>query len=143
MIKIRGVMVLNEKPKIRRIFAYNLGVYLSLRNYSQKNLAKYLGVSGTTVTNWIKGYKMPRMDKIDKICQFLSIDRNQLLSDKITSNSQMEINSLPENSLSLDEKKLVYNYRKLDNTDKAEIRGEIKGLLKSDKYKPEVQDEVI
>lgn len=136
-------MVLNEKPKIRRIFAYNLGVYLSLRNYSQKNLAKYLGVSGTTVTNWIKGYKMPRMDKIDKICQFLSIDRNQLLSDKITSNSQMEINSLPENSLSLDEKKLVYNYRKLDNTDKAEIRGEIKGLLKSDKYKPEVQDEVI
>lgn len=134
---------MNEKPKIRRIFAYNLGVYLSLRNYSQKDLAKYLGVSGTTVTNWIKGYKMPRMDKIDKICQFLSIDRNQLLSDKITSNSQMEVNSLPENSLSLDEKKLVCDYRKLDDTDKAEIRGEIKGLLKADKYKPEIQDEVI
>ena len=136
-------MVLNEKPKIRRIFAYNLGIYLSLRNYSQKNLAEYLGVSGTTVTNWVKGYKMPRMDKIDKICQFLSIDRDQLLSNKITSNSQMQTNTLLEDSLSLDEKELVSNYRKLDEQDKAEIHGEIKGLLKSDKYKPEVQDEVI
>ena len=134
---------MNEKPKIRRIFAYNLGIYLSLRNYSQKNLAEYLGVSGTTVTNWVKGYKMPRMDKIDKICQFLSIDRDQLLSNKITSNSQMQTNTLLEDSLSLDEKELVSNYRKLDEQDKAEIHGEIKGLLKSDKYKPEVQDEVI
>lgn len=45
--------------------------------------------------------------------------------------------------ISNDEKELLTMHRKLKLEDKIEIRGEIKGLLKSDKYKPEVQDEVI
>lgn len=45
--------------------------------------------------------------------------------------------------ISNDEKELLALHRKLNIEDKIEIRGEIKGLLKSDKYKPEVQDEVI
>lgn len=47
----QDVMSLTEEPKIRRTFAHNLSVYLALRNRSQKELAKYVGVSGTTVTN--------------------------------------------------------------------------------------------
>lgn len=61
--KGQDIMSLTEEPKIRRTFAHNLSVYLALRNRSQKELAKYVGVSGTTVTNWVRGYKMPRMDR--------------------------------------------------------------------------------
>lgn len=40
----------------------------------------------------------------------------------------------PDTNLANDEKKLVKLYRQLDLEDKAEIRGEIRGMLKADKY---------
>lgn len=39
-------------------------------------------VSQATVSNWCKGIKSPRMDKLDKICIFLNCTRTDLLEDK-------------------------------------------------------------
>ncbi|WP_455093200.1 helix-turn-helix domain-containing protein [Parvimonas micra] len=52
------------------------------RNKTQLELSKYIGVSNTTVNNYVKGYNMPRMDKIDKICSFFNIKRSDLLENK-------------------------------------------------------------
>ena len=101
-------MSLTEEPKIRRTFAHNLSVYLALRNRSQKELAKYVSVSGTTVTNWVRGYKMPRMDKIDKICQFLTINRDDLLSEQ---NSPVSIETQNNFYLSEHEQTIIKKYR--------------------------------
>lgn len=106
----QDVMSLTEKPKIRRTFAHNLSVYLALRNRSQKELAKYVGVSGTTVTNWVRGYKMPRMDKIDKICQFLTINRDDLLSEQ---NPPVSIETQNNFYLSEHEQTIIKKYRSL------------------------------
>ena len=103
-------MSLTEEPKIRRTFAHNLSVYLALRNRSQKELAKYVGVSGTTVTNWVRGYKMPRMDKIDKICQFLTINRDNLLSEQ---NPPVSIETQNNFYLSEHEQTIIKKYRSL------------------------------
>ena len=64
------------------IFSKNLKRYLEEQDRTQLELAKYLGVSNTTVNNYVKGYNMPRMDKIDKICQFFNIKRTDLIEDK-------------------------------------------------------------
>lgn len=61
------------------IFSSNLNRYLDDQNRTQIELAKYLGVSNTTVNNYVKGYNMPRMDKIDKICSFFGIQRTDLI----------------------------------------------------------------
>lgn len=108
--KDQDVMSLTEKPKIGRTFAHNLSVYLALRNRSQKELAKYVGVSGTTVTNWVRGYKMPRMDKIDKICQFLTINRDDLLSEQ---NPPVSIETQNNFYLSEHEQTIIKKYRSL------------------------------
>lgn len=66
---------------INDIFVRQLRHYLNLRNKSQTDLAKYIGVSNGTITNYVNGTNMPRMDKIDKICEFLLIKRSDLLED--------------------------------------------------------------
>lgn len=65
--------------EIQTIFRKNLKFYLAQKQSSQLDLANYLNVSNTTVNNWVKGYSMPRMDKVDKICQFFMINRSDLL----------------------------------------------------------------
>lgn len=65
---------------LKKIFRKNLLEQLEERKIPQSELAHYLGVSTTAVNNWTRGLAMPRMDKIDDICRFFSIDRATLLS---------------------------------------------------------------
>lgn len=67
---------------INDIFVRQLRYYLNLRNKSQSDLAKYIGVSNGTITNYVNGTNMPRMDRIDKICEFLLINRSDLLEGR-------------------------------------------------------------
>ena len=57
----------------------NLNRLLRVRGITQAELATYMEVSNTTVNNWVKGYKVPRMDKVDKLCSFFKIKRSELL----------------------------------------------------------------
>ena len=47
-----------------------------------------MGVSQATVSNWCKGIKTPRMDKIDKICEFFNCKRSDLMEEKDLSDEQ-------------------------------------------------------
>ena len=67
---------------IQKVFSKNLKRLLEENNTTQLELSKFLNVSNTTVNNYIKGYNMPRMDKIDKICEFFNIQRSELISEK-------------------------------------------------------------
>ena len=69
--------------EINRIVSENLNRLLEERNITQQELAEYIGVTQASVSNWCKGIKMPRMDKIDKICQYLDVERSALLKDSI------------------------------------------------------------
>lgn len=71
-----------DEKSIQNIFSYNLKRLLMERNKTQLELSKYIGVSNTTINNYVKGYNMPRMNKIDKICKFFNIKRSDLLENK-------------------------------------------------------------
>lgn len=64
---------------IREIFSNNLKKFLKEQKKTQLELANFVGISDAAVNNWVKGYKLPRMDKVDKICNFFSIKRSDLL----------------------------------------------------------------
>lgn len=72
----------NNKNEIQAIFSSNLKDLLKSKNATQLELAKFLNVSNTTVNNYVKGYNMPRMDKIDGICNFFNINRSDLIEQK-------------------------------------------------------------
>lgn len=74
---------------IRETFKDNLNKLLIEKGVTQKALADFVGVSTATVSDWKKGKKLPRMDKVDKICQFFHIDRKELV-ETVTSNGVMK-----------------------------------------------------
>lgn len=66
----------------RKIFAKNLRKYLDRAEKNQTDLQKFIGVSSSTVSDWMHGIKMPRMDKIQSICNWLGIQKSDLLEEK-------------------------------------------------------------
>lgn len=71
---------------ISKIFSKNLIRLLNKQNKNQNELANYIGVSGQTITNYVKGYNLPRMDKVDKIASFFKVSRDDLLTEEIINN---------------------------------------------------------
>lgn len=71
-----------SEQEINSIIANNISFHLERYGKSQVDLADYMNVSQATVSNWCKGNKLPRMDKIDKICEFFNIKRSDLMNDR-------------------------------------------------------------
>ena len=72
-----------EEKETQRIFSDNLKYYLKLNNKTQLDLANAIGVSNTTINNYVKGYNAPRMDKVDKICKYLGVSRSDLMEERL------------------------------------------------------------
>ncbi|MFM1602060.1 helix-turn-helix transcriptional regulator [Helcococcus ovis] len=66
---------------IKKVFSENLKRLLNENNKNQYELAEYLGVSSQTITNYVKGYNSPRMDRIDKVADFFNINRDELIGN--------------------------------------------------------------
>lgn len=76
---MEGIENMSEQ-EINSIIAENITFNLERCGKSQVDLADYMNVSQATVSNWCKGLKLPRMDKIDKICSFFNIHRSDLMN---------------------------------------------------------------
>jgi repressor LexA len=70
---------MNNKENINKTIAQNITFFLDRRGKTQQELADFVGVSQAAISNWSQGIKLPRMDKIDKICEFFKIKRSDLL----------------------------------------------------------------
>lgn len=68
--------------EIRRIFARNLNSFLSLNGLRQADLARHMKVSTATTAKWCTGQTIPRIDKIQSICNWLGIRKEDLLEDR-------------------------------------------------------------
>lgn len=64
-------------------FSKKLRAYMEAFQMSQKDLSKKMGVSEASVSNWVKGVKVPRADKIDRLCVIFKCNRADLI-DKLT-----------------------------------------------------------
>ena len=81
-----------EEKETQRIFSDNLKYYLKLNNKTQLDIANAIGVSNTTINNYVKGYNAPRMDKVDKICKYLGVSRSDLMEERIKDKTQKSKN---------------------------------------------------
>ncbi len=70
---------------------------------SQADLCRFIKVSSATVSDWCNGVKMPRTDKIQSICNWLSIDLSDLLTEKKNTGTHIILNQ--------EETEIVKNYR--------------------------------
>ena len=116
-----------EEKETQRIFSNNLRYYLKLKNKTQLDLANAIGVSNTTINNYVKGYNAPRMDKVDKICKYLGISRSDLIEDKSTKTENQDISTMVDdlmNNLNSTQS-LMFKGEPMDDTTKELVRASI------------------
>lgn len=55
---------------------------MALHEKSRTDLANALGISYYTVTDWVKGKKYPRMDKVEMLANYFGILKSDLIEEK-------------------------------------------------------------
>lgn len=106
---------MTDAENLRNVFKINLNTLIREKGITQKDLAEFMQVHPSTVNEWVKGKKIPRMDKIDKLCAYFLVKRSDLLEpysadeSKITVQLDKEERKLVEgfNSLSADGKNMI------------------------------------
>lgn len=101
------------------------------KKFSQQALATMLDVTDGTISNYEKGVAFPRWDTMKKICDILGVDPNYLFWDDLTDDLKSKIiekMTYENNDIG------ISLYKQLDAEDRAEIRGEMKQMLKAPKY---------
>lgn len=77
----------------KNTFATNLKRYMALHEKSRKDLADALGISYYTVTDWVKGKKYPRMDKVEMLANYFGILKSDLIEEKTEEHREMQKNN--------------------------------------------------
>lgn len=74
---------MNESTtEISNTIANNINRLLAYNKITRSELAKRLDVSSAAVGYWCIGKKIPRMDKIDMMCDIFNVSRHEILDDR-------------------------------------------------------------
>lgn len=68
-----------DEKTYNRIVAANLRRLMYEKGVTQTDMAKALGFTKQSVSNWMNGEHLPRMNKMDKICEYLGCKRSDLM----------------------------------------------------------------
>lgn len=67
----------------KNVFAANLQRYMEMNRKSRKDVSAAIGVSYYTFTDWVKGKKYPRMDKVEKLAEYFGILKSDLIEENV------------------------------------------------------------
>ena len=94
----------------RKIFSANLNRKMEEKGKTRVDIVNALGFSYYTVTDWVKGKKMPRMDKVEKLAKYFDC----LISELIEETQEQPI----EDELSIKKKEFI---RKVEGMTDAQL----------------------
>ena len=77
----------------KNIFSTNLKRYMALQEKSRNDISNDLGISYYTVTDWVKGKKYPRMDKVEALANYFGVLKSDLIEDKSNEHYEMQKNN--------------------------------------------------
>ena len=89
---------------------YDIGAriryFRELRQLSQKEFSKRIGVSNTRVSNWEAGINRPDADIIANICRVLNISADDLLNIHLSQETPVD-----QEKLTVEEEQIILHYR--------------------------------
>lgn len=115
----------------RLIFVKNLKQIMSARSISQADIVVALGVSSSTVSDWVKGKKYPRVDVLQALADYLGVLPSDLQSDK---------NSF-EDELTEKEKRFLEAFTGLSPENRHTLLVLAEALLRDQSTHPAVQEQ--
>lgn len=114
--------------EIRERIRASLERYISESGYTQKEVAERLGVSQSSVTNWVKGKNSPDVNLVIPICNLLNITVGQFYGEEKTKNSPSTAEAAPG------EEQIVMLYRELNTEGQERLLNYADDLVASGKY---------
>ena len=63
------------------ILAKNLKKYIAKSGKDRTDIAREVGLSYSTLTDWINGNKYPRINNIEKLANYFNISKSDLIED--------------------------------------------------------------
>jgi len=123
----------------REIFSTNLNRKMQEAEKSRKDICDALGFSYYTVTDWVKGKKMPRMDKVEKLAKYFDCLISDLIEEKTEEQREVQKKNdiLSDIILKLKEDKelldTVVALSKLDTEKQFAVKNVISAFSKADK----------
>lgn len=70
----------------REVFVRNLNHYMQIRGKDQADIVSTLGVSASTVSDWVKGKKYPRVDAMQRLADLLGVLMSDLTAESTDQN---------------------------------------------------------
>ena len=95
--------------EVRKIIGENIKKVCEMKGIKQIDIAKHMGISQGSISNWMKGINSIDIENLAKLCAFLGVSLNQIYGvDPIT----------PEALLSSQENELLRLFRTLNKDGK-------------------------
>lgn len=105
----------------------NLKKYLKINNVSRNQLSESLGISYSTISDWINGKAYPRIDKIEMMANYFGIEKSDLVEDKSTKSENQDISTMVDDLMDNlnSTQTLMYKGEPMDDTTKELVRASI------------------
>lgn len=68
--------------ELAKLVGLNITNLLILNNKTQKEMCDHFKWPYSTVSSWCSGARLPRMDKVDKMCEYFGVSRSEILDDR-------------------------------------------------------------
>lgn len=76
--------------KYKKIFSKNLNYYMDLRHKIQDDFIRDLDINKSTISSWCNGTRIPKMDKVQEVADYLHINISDLLSENSINSNYFE-----------------------------------------------------
>lgn len=119
-------MGITEAETNKRIFAKNFNYYLRINKKTQADIVTDLGITASTVSDWSKGKKYPRVDKMQKLADYFGILKSDLTEEHLESQltDDIELQEYLEELRSRPEMRMLFKTAK--GTTKEDIEKTVK-----------------
>lgn len=71
---------------IKKAFSNNLKYYMSMNGIKQIDIMKDLDIPSATISSWVNGVRLPRMEKIQELATYLGITKSDLIENVVIGN---------------------------------------------------------
>jgi repressor LexA len=106
-----------SEDKFKAIFSKNLRYYMNLKRKTQIDIINDLDINKSSISSWVNGTRLPRMDKVEILARYLGVSRSDLIEERPAAEKDIDELVLTEH-----EKEVIESYREASLTEQMVIR---------------------
>jgi len=106
-----------SEDKFKAIFSKNLRYYMNLKRKTQIDIINDLDINKSSISSWVNGTRLPRMDKVEMLARYLGISRSDLIEERPAAEKDID-----ELVLTKHEKEVIESYREASLAEQMVIR---------------------